>query len=91
VYCIYYGYGLFLRFRRKLDYERFEVTARENNASMQLIYGIQEIKLNNAEHSYRWAWEELQSALFKLNFKNLSLTNTSNWGLFLLTREKMLQ
>ncbi|WP_431217323.1 ABC transporter transmembrane domain-containing protein [Puia sp. P3] len=46
----------FLKYRRKLDYQRFSVAARENNATMQLVYGMQEIKLNNAENTYRWAW-----------------------------------
>ena len=63
----------FLRYRRKLDYKRFYVASKENNATMQLIYGMQEIKLNNAENTYRWAWEGIQAGLFNLNFKSLTL------------------
>jgi ATP-binding cassette subfamily B protein len=79
---------LFLRLRRKLDYERFEIAARENNATMQLVNGIQEIKLNNAEHSYRWAWEGLQATLFKLNFRSLSLTQYQQMGAFFINQGK---
>lgn len=50
---------LFLKYRRRLDYRRFAIASRENNATMQLVYGMQEIKLNNAENTYRWAWEGL--------------------------------
>ena len=64
---------LFLRYRRKLDYKRFAVASKENSATIQLIYGMQEIKLNNAELLRHWQWEGLQALLFKLNFKSLSL------------------
>jgi ATP-binding cassette subfamily B protein len=72
----------FLKYRRKLDYQRFNISAKENNATMQLVHGMQEIKLNNAENSFRWAWEGLQASLFKLNFKNLSLTQYQQMGAF---------
>jgi len=42
---------LFLRYRRKLDYQKFTISSKENNATMQLVYGMQEIKLNNAENT----------------------------------------
>jgi len=79
---------LFLRYRRKLDYQRFAIAARENNATMQLVYGMQEIKLNNAENTYRWAWEGLQAGLFKLNFKNLSLSQYQQVGAFFINQGK---
>lgn len=47
---IYFGWGqLFLRIRRKINYETFHLSAKENNATLQLIQGMQEIRLNNAE------------------------------------------
>jgi ATP-binding cassette, subfamily B, bacterial len=78
----------FLRYRRKLDYQRFAIASRENNATMQLVYGMQEIKLNNAENTYRWAWEGLQAGLFKLNFKNLSLSQYQQIGAFFINQGK---
>ncbi|HEY5462604.1 MAG TPA: peptidase domain-containing ABC transporter [Hanamia sp.] len=78
----------FLKYRRKLDYQRFAIASRENNATMQLVYGMQEIKLNNAENTYRWAWEGLQAGLFKLNFKNLSLTQYQQIGAFFINQGK---
>jgi ABC-type bacteriocin/lantibiotic exporters, contain an N-terminal double-glycine peptidase domain len=79
---------LFLRYRRKLDYQRFAIASKENNASMQLVYGMQEIKLNNAENTFRWAWEELQAGLFKLNFKSLSLSQYQQIGAFFINQGK---
>jgi ATP-binding cassette subfamily B protein len=79
---------IFLRYRRKLDYKRFAIASRENNATMQLVYGMQEIKLNNAENTYRWAWEGLQAGLFKLNFKSLSLNQYQQIGAFFINQSK---
>jgi ATP-binding cassette subfamily B protein len=78
----------FLKYRRQLDYQRFAIASKENNATMQLVYGIQEIKLNNAENTYRWAWEGLQAGLFKLNFKNLSLNQYQQVGAFFINQGK---
>ena len=79
---------VFLKYRRKLDYQRFSIASKENNATMQLVYGMQEIKLNNAENTYRWAWEGLQAGLFKLNFKSLSLTQYQQVGAFFINQGK---
>ncbi len=87
--ALYLGWiQFFLKYRRKLDYQRFAIASKENNATMQLVYGMQEIKLNNAEHTYRWAWEGLQAALFKLNFKNLSLNQYQQAGAFFINQGK---
>lgn len=67
---------LFLRIRRKLNYEGFHLSAKENDATLQLIQGMQELRLNNAQKQKRWEWENIQASLFKLNFRNL---NYSQW------------
>jgi len=78
----------FLRYRRTLDYKRFAIAAKENSATMQMIYGMHEIKLNNAEHLHRWEWESLQASLFKLSFKNLSLSQYQQAGAFFINEGK---
>lgn len=84
----YFWIRIFLRFRRALDYKRFAVASKENSATMQLIYGMQEIKLNNAEHLRRWEWEGLQASLFKLTFKSLSLNQYQQAGAFFINEGK---
>ncbi|HVZ97724.1 MAG TPA: peptidase domain-containing ABC transporter [Chitinophagaceae bacterium] len=81
IFCIgsilYFGWvQLFLKIRRKINYQTFHLSAKENNATLQLIQGMQEIRLNNAGKQKRWEWENIQAAVFKLNFKNL---NYSQW------------
>ena len=66
----------FLKIRRKINYQTFYLAAKENNATLQLIQGMQEIRLNNAEKQKRWDWENIQASLFRLNFKNL---NYNQW------------
>lgn len=79
---------VFLKFRRQLDFKRFAIASKENTATMQLIYGMQEIKLNNAEQSKRWEWENLQAQLFKLGFKGLSLSQYQQAGVFFINEGK---
>lgn len=79
---------LFLKYRRQLDYKRFAALSKENSTTMQLILGMQEIKLNNAEHLKRWEWEGLQAAVFKLNFKSLSLSQYQQAGAFFINEGK---
>ena len=81
---------LFLKYRRKLDAQRFSLASRENTATMQLIQGMQEIRLNNCDKPKRWEWEKLQAALFKLSFKGLSISQFQQAGAFFINEGKNL-
>ncbi len=80
--------AILLKHRRNLDYKRFAVESQENSITMQLVNGMQEIKLNNAEHFRRWEWENIQSKLFRLSFKNLSLNQYQEAGVFFINEGK---
>lgn len=71
---------LFLKRRRKLDYKRFDQMSTEQSKVMELINGMQEIKLHNAEKEKRWGWEFLQARLFKIETENLVLQQTQSTG-----------
>jgi ATP-binding cassette subfamily B protein len=58
---------LFMRFRRLLDHRRFQLQAQEQSTVLEIITGMQEIKLGGAALKKRWAWEALQARLFRLN------------------------
>lgn len=77
---------LFLKIRRKINYQTFHLSAKENNATLQLIQGMQEIRLNNAEKQKRWDWENIQAAVFKLNFKNLNYNQWQQAGATLINQ-----
>ena len=38
-----------------------------------MVYGMQEIKLNNSERRRRWEWEMIQVRLYKISVKSLAL------------------
>ncbi|HHW82125.1 MAG TPA: peptidase domain-containing ABC transporter, partial [Bacteroidales bacterium] len=62
---------LFMKYRRELDYKRFAQSAGEQSNLIQLITGMQEVKLNNCEKQKRWQWERIQVKLFKISIKGL--------------------
>lgn len=66
--------------RRNLNYRHFSISSKENSATMQLILGMQEIKLNTSEKYFRWNWEHIQAELFKLKFKSLTLSQYQQAG-----------
>ena len=71
---------LFLRRRRELDFKRFDISAKNQSLVVQLISGMQEIKLNNCEQQKRWEWERLQTGLFRFSVKSLSLGQIQQAG-----------
>ena len=79
---------LFLKQRRKIDFKVFDAAALENNITMQLIYGMQDIKLNNSEQTKRWKWEEAQANIFKLHFKSLSISQYQQAGAIFINEGK---
>lgn len=71
---------LFLKRRADLDYKRFAEISQEQSKVMELINGMQEIKLHNAEKQKRWSWEYIQARLFKVSMKGLVLEQTQSIG-----------
>ena len=76
----------FMRFRRELDIKRFNQSAGEQSKIIQLIQGMQEIKLNNCERQKRWEWEHIQVKLFRINVRSLSLGQIQQAGSSFFTR-----
>lgn len=79
---------LFLKRRRKLDSWRFEISSKNQTLISQLVHGMQDIKLSGAETPKRWEWERTQAKLFKLNVKNLSLSQYQQVGALLINNSK---
>ncbi len=77
----YFGWiTLFLKRREVLDYKRFAEVSQEQSKVMELINGMQEIKLHNAEKQKRWGWEYVQARLFRVSIKGLILEQTQTIG-----------
>ncbi len=79
---------LFLRYRRQLDHKRFALASQNQSSLIQLITGVQEIKLNNAEHLKRWQWENLQVRQFRLSMRGLAVGQYQQAGALFLNEGK---
>jgi len=78
---LYLGWTiLFLKKRKELDYKRFDLASGNQSSVVQLLNGMQEIKLNGSERRRRWEWETIQARLYKVSIKSLALQQTQNIG-----------
>lgn len=78
---VYLGwFYLFLNRRKIYDNERFSEMSKETSKVIELLNGMQEIKLNNAENKKRWEWENIQASLFKVELKFLKLQQSQFFG-----------
>jgi len=79
---------VFLKKRRELDFKYFDVRAKNQNKTYQLIQGMQEIKLQNAERRHRWEWEDVQADLFHIHIASLKLEQTQEAGNIFINESK---
>jgi ATP-binding cassette subfamily B protein len=79
---------LFMKRRRELDYHRFSRMVENQNTLVQLITGMQEIKLYNSENHKRREWEEIQEKLYHLSIKSLTLNQYQSAGALFFARTK---
>ena len=53
---------------------------------IQLVQGMQDVKLNNCERQKRWEWERIQVRLFRIGLKGLKIAQIQQyWLCFLYT------
>jgi len=79
---------LFMKQNALLDYKKFDQLSQNQEKNLELIYGMQEIKLNNAGTKKRWQWEDLQAKLFKINLRSLRIKQIQTSGASLLNELK---
>ncbi len=72
--------SLFLKPRAKLDDIRFREMSVSGSKLINIINGMQEIKLTQSETSKRWDWEGHQASLFALKVKGLGLIQYQSAG-----------
>lgn len=79
---------MFMKKRRSLDFQKFIKQSENQSKLIQIINGIEEIKINNADRQKRWEWEEVQASLFKVDVKVLSLNQYQQAGAVLINEVK---
>lgn len=84
--ALYVAYvWLFMKKRAELDHKRFAQQSANQSTVVQLVNGMQEIKLSACEQQKRWEWERIQAKLFKVNIKSLALRQYQDSGAVLIT------
>lgn len=81
IYC-------FLKFKRSINHQSFHLNSKEHSKTLQLVQGIREIKLYHAENLKKSEWENIQLAINKLSYKNLSYTQIQQAGGVIITEGK---
>ena len=71
---------IFLKIRKKLDWEFFGLYSQNQSYWVETIGNIQEIKINNYEDLKRWKWEAIQARLYKVNLRVLKVNNAQSLG-----------
>ncbi|MDR0700368.1 MAG: peptidase domain-containing ABC transporter [Tannerella sp.] len=86
---LYVGWvKLFMKKREDLNRKNFEQMSLHQNNLMQLIYGMQDIKLLGCEKQKRWEWEGIQASLFRIGIKSLNLGQCQQVGAVLINEVK---
>jgi ATP-binding cassette subfamily B protein len=86
---LYVGWvKLFMKKRADLNRKNFEQMSLHQSNLMQLIYGMQDIKLLGSEKQKRWEWESLQASLFRIKISSLNLGQVQQVGAVLINETK---
>jgi ATP-binding cassette, subfamily B, bacterial len=82
VYCI--------KKTKYINYSRLELLGDSRNSLFEIIYGMSEIKLNNAERVKRHEWEKQQVKLYDVNKKGMMVQQSLQAGSSAITHLKSL-
>lgn len=86
LYVLWLAY--FLRYRRKIDTLRFKESSNDKAMLIELIRGMQEIKLQQSEYRKRQQWMNIQARLFRAQVKSLRITQLQDVGAEIISQVK---
>ncbi len=79
---------IFMKKRAQLDHKRFAQQAENQSKLVQLVGGMQEIKLSVCEQQKRWEWERIQARLFEVSVRSLALKQYQDSGAVFINQTK---
>lgn len=77
-----------LRRRKAIDYSFFSYASENRNNVYELINGMQEIKINNAQEERVGVWHEMQEKINRLSMRSAFMNLSINSGNTFITRLK---
>lgn len=72
--------SLFFKKRKRLDKENFAIESKNKGKILEVINGMQDIKLNGLQENQRWTWEKIQIKLFRLETTTLRIALSQDTG-----------
>ncbi|MDR2057978.1 MAG: peptidase domain-containing ABC transporter [Dysgonamonadaceae bacterium] len=78
----------FLKKRKALDHKSFAQMSIHQGNLIQIVQGMQEIKLTGSERQKRWEWESIQAEIFKIKMNTLSLGQWQQGGAIIINEVK---
>jgi len=72
--------AIFLKKRKEVDYQRFQEMSQNQSSLIEIIQGMQEIKLQNSERKRRRLWTNVQAKLFHANIRSLAISQYQDIG-----------
>jgi ATP-binding cassette subfamily B protein len=78
----------YLEKRKILDYSKFSVSSENRNNVYELINGMAEIKINNAEEKKITRWKQLQDKLNAITLLSLNLNYYQLFGIGIINKTK---
>ncbi len=79
---------LFMKKREHIDHKMFSLHSKNQNSLMQLIYGMQEIKLNACESQKLQSWLTIQSKIKDWSLRGLKIFQYQQSGSIFINRMK---
>ena len=86
IYLIWVAF--FMRKRAILDNKLFAQNAAIQGSLYELVYGMQEIKLNGCEDQKRWRWEKIQVQIYNVLRKGLTISQYQTSGGIIINQVK---
>lgn len=79
---------LFMKKRKTLDNKMFTQHTANQSCVVQLVQGMQDIKLSACEHQKRWEWERIQARIYQISVKGLALSQYQSSGAIVINQLK---
>jgi len=86
--CYILWIALFLKMRREVDSKAFLQLSNNQDAILDIIQGMPEIKLQGSHLKRRWKWANIQAKLFRTQIKALSISQYQDAGAIFITQFK---
>jgi ATP-binding cassette subfamily B protein len=71
---------IFMKKRASIEFQFFELNGNQQSSLVEMINGVEEIKISNSAKQKRWELEEIQTKIYKLKLKSLSIEQTQQAG-----------